>query len=260
MPKKTTGLGAGSTNKKQAIDRMLLLLPSIEAACERGEAMVNICIPLGIHENTVKAWVRQGYAGVERIAEAQARYLASVPDQNRADADAILALMRQGMSARKACVSLGMSPFRAHSLGQAKLSPNVAKYMRDEMKAVRNSPELKALRNLGKATSPKGGRPTGGTVYFMQGAGGGCIKIGFTGGHPELRRRDLQTGSPIDLKIIHHVKGSRNDEAWAHHHFRNSHSHGEWFWPSRDLMEFIASGVTLSALRHEQPEQKAMTA
>ena len=104
------------------------------------------------------------------------------------------------------------------------------------------------------------GRPAGGSVYFIQGVGGGCIKIGFTGGHPEQRRKELQTGSPTELKIIHHVKGSRNDEAWAHHHFRNSHSHGEWFWPSRDLMEFIASGVTLSALRHQQPEQKAMTA
>jgi hypothetical protein len=250
MPKKTTGLGKGSTSKKQAIERMLLLLPTIETACERGEAMVNICPPLGIHENTVKAWVRQGYAGVERIAEAQARYLASVPDQNRADADAILALMRNGLSAREACVLLGMSPWKAHNLACSKLSPAVADYMRKEMKKLREA----------NAAPSRPGRPAGGSVYFIQGAGGGCIKIGFTGGHPELRRRDLQTGSPIELKIIHHVKASRNDEAWAHHYFRNSHSHGEWFWPSRDLMEFIASGVTISALRHGQPEQKAMTA
>jgi len=250
MPKKTTGLGSGSTIKKQAIDRMILLLPSIVAGCEQGEAMVNICIPLGIHENTVKAWVRQGYAGVERIAEAQARYLASVPDKNRADADAILALMRTGLSARVACISLGMSPFKAHNLACAKLSPAVADYMREQMKQIRKANPAPSIA----------GRPTGGTVYFMQGAGGGCIKIGFTGGHPEQRRRDLQTGSPTELKIIHYVKGSRTDEAWAHHHFRNSHSHGEWFWPSRDLMEFIDSGVTLSALRHQPSEQKAMTA
>ena len=250
MPKKTTGLGAGSTNKKQAIDRMLSLLPSIESACERGEAMINICASLGIHENTVKAWVRQGYPGVERVAEARARYLASVPDQNRADADAILALMRTGMSARKACVRLGMSPYKAYNLQLAKLSPDVALYLRDKVEQLQ----------INNPVPSRPGRPAGGSVYFIQGVGGGCIKIGFTGGHPEQRRKELQTGSPTELKIIHHVKGSRNDEAWAHHHFRNSHSHGEWFWPSRDLMEFIASGVTLSALRHQQPEQKAMTA
>lgn len=250
MPKKTTGLGKGSTTKKQAIERMLSVLPSIVEGCEQGEAMVNICMPLGIHANTVKAWIRQGYAGVERIAEAQARYLASVPDRNRADADAILALMRTGMSARKASRALGMSENRAHTLEILKRSPEVSAYMREEMKKLRQK----------NAAPSRAGRPAGGSVYFLQGVGGGCIKIGFTGGHPEQRRRDLQTGSPTELKIIYHVKGSRNDEAWAHHHFRNSHSHGEWFWPSRDLMEFIASGVTLNALRHEQPEQKAMTA
>lgn len=251
MPKKTTGLGKGSTTKRQAIERMQAVMPDIISGLESGRPLCDVCADLGIHQNTVKAWVRMQYPGSDRIHEARLKSMDRERAEMRKDAESILAAMHTGLSARAACRKLNMNEFRSHSIKMSKTCPDIAAVFAEAVKAIGRS---------GIIPSPRGGRPTGGMVYFIQGEAGGCIKIGYTGGDPVKRLKDLQTGAPIKLRVIHAVKGSRTDEAWAHHYFRASHSHGEWFWPTRDVMEFIASGVTINAMRHQHTEAQVKTA
>jgi hypothetical protein len=91
-----------------------------------------------------------------------------------------------------------------------------------------------------------------GCVYFLQGVTGGCVKIGFTMYDPRRRMADLQTGSPVVLRIIHTLDAPRSAERWAHARFSGSHSHGEWFRPTADLLDFIAQGGAL----HDQNQQE----
>lgn len=255
MTKKRTGLGSGSTSRAGAIAHMNDVLPIIEEMCSSGHTFESACAHAGFHHNTVKAWVRQGYPGVHRIAEARAHAVNAMREKMMSDADAILALMETGMSARAACRALKISQYTWHNIAHSKSAPDIAQYMRVSVANVRAG-----LRSNGKAQSMKGGRPAGGYVYFIQGTSGGCIKIGYTGGDPVARLKDLQTGAPVQLRLLHAVKGSRHDEVWAHRHFHDAHSHGEWFYPTRRIMEFIASGVTVHAMRQMQNDQHEMTA
>lgn len=79
-----------------------------------------------------------------------------------------------------------------------------------------------------------------GSVYFVQAGDGGPIKIGWTGGDPKARMRDLQTGNPYPLSMLGHVPGSGADETDLHEQFRHLRMVGEWFKPAPDLVAFIA--------------------
>src|SRR4051794_40462184 len=75
-------------------------------------------------------------------------------------------------------------------------------------------------------------------IYFIQ-AETGLIKIGFTDGNPAKRLAQLQVGSPVSLKLLKTTPGSAYDEAALHWRFREGRSHGEWFQPTPQLLEFI---------------------
>jgi hypothetical protein len=74
-------------------------------------------------------------------------------------------------------------------------------------------------------------------TYFIQSVEGGPIKIGITSKDPEERLRKLQTGSPTQLRIVGLLP--LDCEKLLHSKFSKSHSHGEWFKPSKDLVTFI---------------------
>jgi hypothetical protein len=79
-----------------------------------------------------------------------------------------------------------------------------------------------------------------GTIYFIQGVNGGLIKIGYTTGDVDERRRVLQSGSPVELQIIATMAGSRYAEQRLHQRFRYLRRHNEWFIAETDLLHYIA--------------------
>lgn len=89
-------------------------------------------------------------------------------------------------------------------------------------------------------------------IYFIQGEQGGPIKIGYTSGDARGRLGELQTGSPILLRLLSTVEGGRLEEARLHHRFGAVRLHGEWFRPVPALIE-LAGGVT-DALPEWPPE------
>jgi hypothetical protein len=81
-----------------------------------------------------------------------------------------------------------------------------------------------------------------GRVYFI-GAEGDIapIKIGFTTGPAEERRKQLQTGHPHRLRIWAVLEADFQYEQKIHHRFRESRLQGEWFSRTPDLLEFMAT-------------------
>lgn len=83
----------------------------------------------------------------------------------------------------------------------------------------------------------------GSLVYFVQEAAGAeRIKIGITTSMRH-RIRQLQTGSPESLVIIHTEPGGAKREAyfhrrWARHRYRRN---GEWFDPAAPILAYVAS-------------------
>jgi hypothetical protein len=77
-------------------------------------------------------------------------------------------------------------------------------------------------------------------VYFVQTAGGGLIKIGFTT-NLEARVRDLQTSSPVALCVLATLSGGESLEAELHERFASYRKHGEWFEPAPELLSFVSS-------------------
>lgn len=67
------------------------------------------------------------------------------------------------------------------------------------------------------------------TVYVMRAKGTNLVKIGFTAGDVEERRRALQTGCPHELVVELTFAGTVEDERRAHLHYRERRTIGEWF-------------------------------
>jgi len=86
-------------------------------------------------------------------------------------------------------------------------------------------------------------------VYFIESAGNGHIKIGFTKGEVEARRRALQTGSPETLRVLAQVRGDEKLERRLHARFATSRVVGEWFEPSDALLAYI-DGIHLAQEQH----------
>lgn len=83
-------------------------------------------------------------------------------------------------------------------------------------------------------------------VYFIQAVDGGPIKIGSTF-NPVKRLGSLQGGSPVRLQILGLLKGAGRDaEGALHIRFLDSHSHGEWFHPTPELIAYIAEHARLA--------------
>ncbi len=76
-------------------------------------------------------------------------------------------------------------------------------------------------------------------IYFAQQESKiGPIKIGCAL-NPKKRLTEIQLLSPVILTILKTIPGSINKERGIHYHFRHLHSHGEWFKPEKELLDFI---------------------
>lgn len=84
--------------------------------------------------------------------------------------------------------------------------------------------------------------PVDGHVYFAQGQDGGPIKIGYSR-ETERRLRELQRGSPVPLRMLRVVPGSRALEIALHAHFSSDRLHGEWFAPTSELLRILRLGT-----------------
>lgn len=79
----------------------------------------------------------------------------------------------------------------------------------------------------------------GDSVYFVQAATGGPIKIG-TANDVRRRVKELQMCCPVPLRIIHYIPGGgRYLEGKLHKAFALHRLHGEWFDASRELLDYI---------------------
>lgn len=98
---------------------------------------------------------------------------------------------------------------------------------------------LEAMRNWSLEGEPVGTpnkRNEG--VYFVQGASGGPIKIGYS---TDVAKRigDLQTGSPLPLCLLAVADGGLDYETYLHRAFEDERTHGEWFAPTPRLLQLI---------------------
>lgn len=76
-------------------------------------------------------------------------------------------------------------------------------------------------------------------IYFLQRAGGGPIKIGWTERSARARRNDAQVYSPEYLVVRAECPGDAATEARVHAHLVRSHVRGEWFAPTCEVEEFM---------------------
>jgi hypothetical protein len=72
------------------------------------------------------------------------------------------------------------------------------------------------------------------TVYVLRAKGTNLVKIGFTGGDVEERRRALQTGCPHELVVELAFAGTMEDERRAHALHHGQRLVGEWFQLAAD--------------------------
>jgi phage terminase Nu1 subunit (DNA packaging protein) len=232
---------SGGAQRKQCEDRQRDMIPCLLEAMADGSTLHDACVSVGIHPNTAKGWIRRGGSTdvtVLRSAKETANQRAA--DVVRSKMDQFLDHYRSGMDTAEALAACGLSRYQVNNWKNLKRYPQLAAWFSAEMHKA-SAPRQKPPRN-----------PRLGCVYFLQGVTGGCIKIGFTMYDPRRRMADLQTGSPVVLRIIHTVDAPRSAERWAHARFSGSHSHGEWFRPTVDLLDFIAQGGAL----HDQNQQE----
>lgn len=90
-----------------------------------------------------------------------------------------------------------------------------------------------------------------GYVYFTQSPEGGLIKIGYST-KPAARLSTMQSGCPLELKVLRLLPALQNLEGHLHNVFRSLRRRGEWFHPGPDLVQFIAGlprGIYSSRLK-----------
>ena len=90
-----------------------------------------------------------------------------------------------------------------------------------------------------KSIQTKDQTPTG-FIYFIgsEGKDFNYVKIGYSK-KPDNRLKQLQTGSPVKLKVLLKFEGNLNLEAKLHRKFKNSRLEGEWFRISSSLKHYL---------------------
>lgn len=75
-------------------------------------------------------------------------------------------------------------------------------------------------------------------VYFIQGENGGPIKIGYTDKIAN-RLKQMQTGNPDNLVLLHLTSGGKIMEEQLHNQFSEYHYRGEWYYPAKEILDYI---------------------
>lgn len=76
-------------------------------------------------------------------------------------------------------------------------------------------------------------------IYFFEALDNSRIKIGFTGRHPDHRRKALQLEQKMQLIPLGYMNGDKAAEKLLHGRFADHRITGEWFIPNPELREFI---------------------
>lgn len=236
-------IASGGVQRKQCEDRQRDIVPVLLEAMAGGSTLRDACRLVGIHPNTAKGWIRKEGAAATVLRSAKETADERAADAVRSKMDCFLEHYRSGMDTAEALATAGLSRYQVYNWKNSKQHPELVAWFSAAMKEA-SIPRKKPSRNPQKLRL--------GCVYFLQGVSGGCIKIGFTMYDPRKRMADLQTGSPVVLRIIHTFDAPRYGERWAHERFASSHSHLEWFRPTADLLDFIAQGGTLGDQKQQE--------
>lgn len=78
-----------------------------------------------------------------------------------------------------------------------------------------------------------------GYVYFIQSINGGPIKIG-SAFNVQRRLKQLQTGNPDMLILLHATTGGKRFEFFLHSKFEKYNKRDEWFYPEDEILKFIS--------------------
>lgn len=79
-----------------------------------------------------------------------------------------------------------------------------------------------------------------GLLYFVQVAGNGPIKIGFTGNF-EVRMKAIQAWCPLEIKPLLAIRTDAIAEFYSHFCLRAHQMRGEWFHPHPFVSNYIES-------------------
>jgi hypothetical protein len=79
-------------------------------------------------------------------------------------------------------------------------------------------------------------------IYFIQSKSDGRIKIGSSS-NPDARLKQLQTGSSNELILLCTLPGSENEEKALHEMFGQYRTSGEWFFPAKEIFDFINNPI-----------------
>lgn len=81
-----------------------------------------------------------------------------------------------------------------------------------------------------------------GYVYFLQSLSSGLIKIGFSASHwIEDRIKSLRFSNGDETELLKKTPGTMQRERKIHKKFAAYRKHGEWFEPSPELLNYIAT-------------------
>ena len=78
-------------------------------------------------------------------------------------------------------------------------------------------------------------------IYFIQGTHSKNIKIGLTHKTDEGFQTRLNAMQSSDVLVVLRVIENSNDERFYQDKFKHLWSHGEWFTPDLDMLDFIKS-------------------
>jgi hypothetical protein len=84
-------------------------------------------------------------------------------------------------------------------------------------------------------------------IYFIQGSLTGLIKIGHTT-YIKSRFKALESACSEKIYVIKTIPGDSLAERRLHEKFFHLRYHGEWFYPGKDLLEYIAKSRTFVVL------------
>ena len=85
---------------------------------------------------------------------------------------------------------------------------------------------------------PSSDLPNTGFVYFIGNLDNEMVKIGYSV-KVNRRLKELQSSSPIKLKVIHKMSANKQFERELHSKFDEYRSHGEWFSMKGRLKDFL---------------------
>lgn len=95
-------------------------------------------------------------------------------------------------------------------------------------------------RNGTSLVVPQRPRKISDVLYAIRNTATGAIKIGISG-NPEKRISDLQRPMTDRLELLGSMPGTFEEERALHRRFADAGLGGEWFRPTKEVMEWVAS-------------------